>query len=136
MGCNIHIEAFKKVNSEYVRIEGDFNISRDSSIFAFLAGVNNFESIEPISPAREFPEWFTNSEYYDYDFHTRSWLTVEELINYDYNKLVKTSKAESGEELGFIKEITLREFLDVGFFYWLDKLNNAGVEVIVFAFEG
>ena len=117
MGCDIHSFAEVKRNDKWEMIEeeifpfyegfdGDNTTEpfywRSYFMFEFLAGVRNYDGIEPISLPKGFPkdsEYLNSKSRYDdslptifqeilYDdyYHSLSYLTLRELIEYDYNK--------------------------------------------------
>jgi len=64
---------------------------RSYSIFAFLAWVRNYDHCEPISEPRGVPDdmspWVKESyETWDSDGHNHSWLSLKELLDFDYDK--------------------------------------------------
>lgn len=120
MGCDIHsfAETKNKETGKWERVgkvfTGDMNEKTDSpfdwrsySMFAFLAGVRNYDHCEPVSGPRGFP---LDSEYLneeikdvygyskeskmtrlnelkgDYDYHSASYLILKELMDFDYDK--------------------------------------------------
>ena len=124
MGCDIHSFAevkrknkWEKVNDEIFPDYGDKKTSepfcfRSYSVFAFLAGVRNYDHCEPLSEPKGLPK---DSEYLnspskhqgmrsywteepvkietnlddidnDWNYHSKSYLTLKELTNFDYEK--------------------------------------------------
>lgn len=143
MGCDIHI---------YTDPKTDFTPFdyRDYGMFGFLAGVRNYSCVPPISKPRGFPndlpEYIRKQqEDWEYDGHTHSWLSIDELASFDYNQVFEDRRvtrevdsiingaviAESGE--GEIT--TYREFLGEQFFEDLEKLQELGVKRIIFWFD-
>lgn len=131
---------------------------RSYAVFGFLADVRNYSHSEVICEPKGFPDdsevlnqpveqndVYGNSseivtlkdELEDTDYHSRGWLTLKELLDFDYDKtfwdrrvMKQTSHnvwngaalAEEGEG----KTITYREHLDVGFFNDLETLKSFG----------
>src|SRR6478609_5466733 len=143
MGCDIHSFAevrtegkWQKVTEKAFGVESDYvgktNAPfdwRSYSLFAFLAGVRNYDHCEPISEPRGLPDdsEYLNKEvedgYYgpfgkaspctekkrleeDYDYHSKSWLTLKELLEFDYDKtfwnrrITRTTYREDGSVSG------------------------------------
>lgn len=166
MGCDIHLWYERKnFLSEWEDVPVPLDEwkagpldHRSYAIFGFLADVRNYSAIKPICEPRGWPEDFryssagrTDDRYwcrddYDYDFmfdeyHTHTWLSIDELLNYDYDQLVEDRRVTINNnggctcEPGDGKTETLREFLGEGFFRDLKTLKECGVERIVFAFD-
>lgn len=113
MGCDIHSFAEVKRNDKWEEVtdsifpdyEGKtsevFNY-RDYSLFAFLAGVRNYDCCTPLDEPKGLPydsEKLKTLVDYGYstkvelkqdleenDYHSYSWLTLKELLDFDYNK--------------------------------------------------
>jgi hypothetical protein len=119
--------------------------SRNYSIFSFLAGVRNYgPQIVPFSEPRGLPDDSHSINYmyekyrqicidedddicsfedWESDYHSHSWLTIEELVNFDYSK-----KASPNQ--------TYRQFLEItDYFEELQKCVDRGAERIVFWFD-
>lgn len=124
MGCDIHmhIEYFRahykkdkkrwycadwfRLN-EYYGEEGEPKYKqvplwddRSYNLFAILAGVRNYNNIEPISEPRGLPLGITDEVLEDYkswgeDAHSTSYFTLQELIDFVNNK------KDSSREIGF-----------------------------------
>lgn len=139
---------------------------RSYSMFAFLAGVRNYSHCTPISEPKGLPvdsEWLNSPSEYSYsynpmsgetiseneretnkseiydngNYHSLSWLTLKELLDFDYEQKFwdrRISKQVSpngwsGAELaedGEGKVVSYREFLGKGFFIELDVLKTLG----------
>jgi hypothetical protein len=76
------------------------------------------------------------------DAHSASWLTVEELLAYDYDQKVEDRRVTVNGNGGCTcdpgsgKQMSLREFLDgTDFFESLDAIKAAGGERVVFWFD-
>lgn len=166
MGCDIHMNTFgKNAEGEWVPLEGNFSEGQDPfnwrtySMFGFLAGVRNYSAITPISEPRGLPDGFESNEYdepwftpdpakfrIDVGDHSQSWLSVQELLDYDYDQIVEDRRCTrqigpniwSGGETcdpGEGEKLTLREFLGEHFFRDLEELKRIRAEMIVFGFD-
>lgn len=141
MGCDIHTHAEKQTNGEWVRLDFIPFCWRSYRLFAFLAGVRNYSKIKPISEPRGIPDDSNIKSIVDDDpeYHSCSWLSVEELLNFDYDQEIEDRRtygfsSHSCEE-GEGAETTYRELLGEYFFEDLEKLNSIGAERIVFYFD-
>ena len=147
MGCDIHVQAERKVNGKWQEVPGNFFDWRGYNVFAFLAGVRNYSAITPIAELRGLPD-----DALDLDYgarggdHSYSWLSLEELLAFNYDAQTedrRVSKVMPGgwinggatAELGGGETMTYREYLREGFFEELEKLKAAGAERIVFGFD-
>lgn len=110
----------KKINEPFWR--------RDYNVFGFLAGVRNPFYCQQIHPLKGLPddsEWI-NSKLIkqrfekDKNYHSHSWLTLKELLKFNYNKSIGRIKNEMGGKL------TYREHLGDGFFKDLEVLKTLG----------
>ena len=97
MGCDIHWHTEKKINDKW---EHDPNApeftDRNYLLFSILAGVRNYENIMPILPPRGVPVDMSEGvakEYKEWagDAHTPSWLSLGELLTYDWNAEITQS---------------------------------------------
>jgi len=156
MGCGIHSRAERRVGGEWQVIPGlrPFMTNRNYGWWGFLAGVRNSSAIEPLSTPRGPPagavspsnddrsaEGTANDEF----IHSYSWLSVEELLEVDYGKVVEDRRFSGtidGKSSGAFtcapgmgKQMTLREFLQPNFFDELAALQEAGADRIVFGFS-
>lgn len=141
MGCDIHSFAERR-NKEtnkwevvrecmtlddfdkkwYKKEKGDSPFDwRHYSMFGFLAGVRD-QTIEPINEPRDIPEDVSQEVLTEYDYwqdnaHSASWLSLRELVEFDYDKNC------TGEE--YISE-SYREMLNDLFFVHLEDLKALG----------
>lgn len=125
MGCDIHIIYQKQVDGVWTNLpdEGEFS-DRWYDLFGFLAGVRRTE-VEPISKPRGLPDDFERLDNEPNWEHSFSWLTIKELEEYDYSKIVKT----------YDMIVILGDYLGVSYFEELEKMKVRGVERIVFGFD-
>lgn len=159
MGCDIHLIAQKKVvvdqdapawaeqTASYQDVEGDFLDYRSYRLFGFLADVRNYSAITPIAKRRGIPDDFHDKEHpyraddYYSDYHSHSWLSLEELLGYDYDQTVEDRRVTIDNDGGRTAEpgggenMTLREFLGEHYFSELERMKAAGVDRIVFCFD-
>lgn len=148
MGCDIHSNAERKNDSgQWVKIDGlkPFD-ARCYGTFGFLAGVRNYSDVKPIAERRGFPEDASEEVAKDYegwsgDSHSASWLSVAELVEFDYDAMtedrrcMRNNNGGSTCDPGEGKPQTFREFLGKWFFDDLEKLKEAGAERVVFWFD-
>lgn len=148
---------------------------RSYSMFSFLAGVRNYDHCEPLSELKGLPknsEWLNSDSKYqeqrsyyteepvnietnyddidnNWNYHSKSYLTLKELLNFDYEKTFwnrrvtkqtgpnsynGASLAEKGEG----KIISYRENLGQQFFDVIEvlkKLGNPETVRVVFWFD-
>lgn len=141
MGCDIHTVAFRQEDNKYIEISNDFFDVRSYALFGFLADVRNYSAITPISQPRGLPEWYNANEEDTWDYHSFSWLTLEELESYDYDQIVEDRRCTRNHDGGCTcdpgqgEKMTLREFLSEWYFKELAKMRSSGVDVIVFWFD-
>jgi hypothetical protein len=111
MGCDIHFfverrkrgrwgEVYKKEKVEirypkgkpYVYYTNYYGYrGRNYDLFAILAGVRNYNDIQPISEPRGLPDDVCKpikkeSDAWDCDGHSHSYLTLKELLNFDWEQ--------------------------------------------------
>lgn len=102
MGCSMymHVEVRdspqRKANWNY--IPGEYYSGRNTTIYALLAGVRNFEGIEPLDDPRGLPRDVTRKTWGAYhdalddvrrpEDHITSWFTLDELEQVDWERFV------------------------------------------------
>jgi hypothetical protein len=172
MGCDIHSYAETKWNgkwelstkpvfknswydpkSDYFKDEPKFIPEpfnwRSYSMYGFLADVRNYSYSPVISEPRGLPDDVSDEvkkeyDYWDMDGHSHSWLTLRELLDYDYDQIFedrRTTKdgdgaADAGEGNGV--KTSIREFLGESFFEQIEgmqKLGNPEDVRVVFWFD-
>lgn len=115
------------------------------AIFGFLAGVQNYAAVPPISQPRGAPDrterkLFVDGQNIWPELRAYSWLTLSELLNFAYERefenrrfrsLTGTGTAAPGE--GVVT--TFRAFLGPEFFTEIERLLEAGAGRIVFGFD-
>jgi hypothetical protein len=114
--------------------------NRSYGVFGFLANVRNYSHVPTIVEPRGMPKSVSDVVTYEferwqYDAHSIGWLTVQELVKFDYdqkfenrrytkqvtpNYFVGSAVCESGEGI----QTTVREFLGTYFFQQLEQLTQ------------
>ncbi len=125
MGCDIHLFAEKRIGGKWVTAEtwipdedadGRMGVpyakriytERNYDFFALLAGVRNYSVITPMVEPRGLPsdvctEVRAESDAYGVDGHTHSWLTLAELLAFDWT--------QTFEATGIIDAVTFSAWL-------------------------
>lgn len=125
---------FKSYDNTYTSSPFDW---RSYNMFAFLANVRNRIDIEPLSLPKGLPDdsEYLNSEYTDdiysskketlkdyyfndWDYHSHSFFTVKELLEFDYDKDFSNKRYDD--------EDSYRKILPNGFFDDLEILKSLG----------
>lgn len=149
MGCDIHTITQRRADGVWKNLPVTPFDWRSYGMFAFLAGVRNYSDIRPISMPRGLPEDFDNGEDGEGEYvgdHSFSWLTLKELLDFDYDQPVEDRRVtvQTGPnswdggataEPGGGKMTTYRTFLGQGFFDDLELLRKVEAERIVFGFD-
>jgi len=155
MGCDIHSFAERKINNKWEKVGEHFSLGewekeyykkekndspfdwRSYSMFAFLADVRNYDHCEPISKPKGIPddvcdEIKSEYEYWESDVHSSSYLTLKELLDFDYDKkfwnrrVMKNNNGASLAEEGEGNVLSYRENLGDFFFIHLKELQELG----------
>lgn len=142
MGCDIHVHLERRDDQgRYVEIPQhpyDYPLgTRIYTRFAFLAGVRNWANIVPLSSPRGLPYDVSatvrqQSDDWDIDGHSHSWLTVNELLTFDYDQPLYFG--EHGRDRR-CTESTYRELLDDHFLQELRDIQALGATRLVFWFD-
>lgn len=149
MGCDIHSRAEKRVGGKWQVIPGFEPFDwRSYGMYGFLANVRNYSAVPPLAEPRGIPEdappddeegiWLGD--------HSFSWLSLEELLAFNYDAPLEDRRYTRQEapnfwngaatsEPGQGTMTTYREFLGDAFFKDLQKLQEMGAERIVFGFD-
>lgn len=153
MGCDIHCFAERRGANDWecVSLDREPFDCRSYGMFGFLADVRNYSAVPPIAAPRGFPDDASGPiragyEEWGVDAHTPSWLTLEELLAFDYDAEVEDRRYTKQEgprfcnggatcEPGNGEKMPWREFLGEWFMKELHRLKDAGVERIVFWFD-
>lgn len=139
MGCDIHSYVERKINGVWEYEDTPFEPfgNRSYSVFAFLAGVRNYDCCEPICERRGLPydcSDYVTEEYDRGGWHSCSYLMLDELLDYDYSKTFWNRRVSkqiapnmwSGRELAEEGEgviISYRDNLGEHFFKDLEALS-------------
>lgn len=145
MGMDIYIVSQKKTENGWQNVEFLPFDWRSYGMFGFLADVQNFSAVPPISPARGLPDDFEDSETF-VGLHGFSWLSISELQSFNYDvgfedrrTMVETSPGRWNgahqAKPGGGKKTTVREFLGTAFFKDLALAQAQGIDRIVFGFD-
>ena len=153
MGCDIHSYAEIRKNKKWEMVSGAFSHShkknhpfetRDYGVFGFLANVRNLSEVPNIKePTNELPDNVSKEvkevwEDWGPDGHALSWLTLKELLDFDYDQIfwdrrVKKQRPNGGwnyaarAESGEGRHLSVREFLGESiFFERLETLKALG----------
>ena len=133
MGTDIHTHVEVLGTDGKWHLEaGDPFAWRNYGMFGFLANVRNYSRVPVISEARGIPEDACDeirreSEWVD--AHSRSWLGLRELLEYDYDRefwdqrVMRNGNGAARAEPGEGRTLTIREFLGEGFFDDLARLE-------------
>jgi len=156
MGCDIHICLERKnPTGEWVHVPlpaDDLRLeNRVYAWFEFLADVRNYGAIPPISEPRGIPEDAAPEtreahERWGVDAHSASWLSLNELVHFDYDRNTEdrrvTRRLPSGVldggctcDPGEGQRMTFRDYLGPDFFTALRQLDELGAQRIVFWFD-
>ena len=140
MGCNIHgyLETMTYPNSETQKWWSVHQLpyTRSYLFYSAIAGVRNYINITPISEPKGMPSDPSIMSEADCredgrDGHSHSWLTAQEILNYDWRQRIETY--EGKEELGTSIHPDFRSLINEMAFlsaiYGLDKVR------IVFWFD-
>ncbi len=103
-----------------------------SGLYGWIADVRNSSEIGPLVPRRGMPvdaTEGTRKAFEEYsDLYGVTWYQLTELTGADYTETV----FDRGEK----RTLSLRDFLGESYFGSLEELEEAGVERIIFAFDG
>jgi len=153
MGCDIHCYVEKRTSAGWVQVQikPDPMDVRSYGIFGFLAGVRNYSDVPPLAAPRGLPadmSFGVRREYEGWrdDAHTPSWLSMEELMAFNYSAQVEDRRCTrrvaggymSGAETcapGEGEQMPWSEFLGDWFMDELKRLKDAGAERLVFWFD-
>jgi hypothetical protein len=160
MGCDIHSYAEVRKGDQWHMVGPTFPLDdfgrewekrthtehpfdwRSYGMFGFLADVRNYSRVPVIAdPKHELPpdvsKEIRNEYGDDGDWHTATWLTLRQLIEFDYDqvfwdrRVTKQLTANSWTGAGLAEggegeHLTVREFLGERFFRDLDLLKSLG----------
>lgn len=151
MGCDIHAYAERKNGDVWEDVGEIFEHVRSYALFGFLADVRNYSEVPPIAPQRGIPDDVSGDvqaayENWDSDAHSSSWLSLAELLAFDYDQTTEDRRVtrqigprawDGGctAEPGDGKRTTFRAFLVDWYFAELERLKTIGAERIIFWFD-
>ncbi len=147
MGCDIHLSYQRCVAGRWYDVpvpNGDYGLPlnyHSYGLFGFLADVRNYSRVPPIAEPRGLPIDFTVREDTYVGDHSFSWLSINELLAYDYDQPFEDRRVMRDNNGGALagpgegKMTTLRDFLGDSYFDDLQTMVGAGVERIVFGFD-
>ena len=131
MGCDIHGYLERNLNNKWQFISFmPFDNYRTYGFYGFLADVRNYSMIEPIKSNKGFPNdccGIINDayKYWEDDMHNVGWIYIEDLINFDYTKIIEDRRIHGQTcAIGEGKKMQLSEFLGASYFEILNKLKN------------
>jgi hypothetical protein len=109
---------------EYVKDINPFQRRGDYEVYSFLANVRNYNRCIPIDEPRYLPDNISDEVYKIYyegriDNYSESYLSLEELLNFDYEK-----DCRIGEDHEVVP--SYKEFLGEYFFEELEQLKTLG----------
>jgi hypothetical protein len=133
MGCDIHLFIEIRKNGKWVGADNDDILcDRSYARFAFFADVRNNVDVDPISKPRGLPK-DTNC-FIKYDYHSHSWLSLRELIEFNYDQPFSKSQDSVDREINYwargktkiLNDGSYRALLDEHYFKDLEKLKTYG----------
>jgi hypothetical protein len=147
MGCDIH--AYAEVRTPHGWGASDLDVfdGRNYGIFGFFADVRNYSHSPVIAEPRGLPDDVSSAIRKEGDWtdaHSHSWLTLAELLAYDYDqtfwdrRIERDGNGAALAEEGEGEHLPLREFLGTWYFTELDRLAALGAPEdvrIVFWFD-
>jgi hypothetical protein len=138
MGCDIHAIAEVRTAGRWTASDWTVFDGRNYGIFGFLADVRNYSESPVIAEPRGLPDDVDmtdeqRQEWADGWYHSASWLTLAELLAYDYDRVFWDRRITRGNngaaraEEGEGEHLPLREFLGEWYFTELQRLGALGV---------
>lgn len=129
MGCDIHTFVEKKnEDGKWIPVQDCHPFDRRSySLFGFLANVYNLSQSPFITDFRMFPadSLRFDEKYLDEliedGYFGMSWVTLKELLDYNYEVIFINKREGSKPE-----PVSMREFLGEGYFEELESLKKLG----------
>lgn len=130
-------------NETYIAAPFD---ERSYAVFGFLADVRNASFVPPLSAPRGFPsdlspgaeEQFSNESG---DLHSNSWLSLAELLDFDYSRTFEDRRGAGGNDVGpgNGRITTFEKFLGPRFFRDLDIMKRLAEDPqsvrVIFCFD-
>ncbi len=150
MGCDIHSFAEVKIKHKWRKVGDEFSLDdwskrycgkekeespfgwRHYSMFAILADVRNSGDYEPISRPKGIPNDICGQIKYEYeewedDAHSASYLSLKELLEFDFEKTLSPDGDSYRKILGELFFVHLKELQalgepeDVRVVFWFDN---------------
>ena len=158
MGCDIHSHVETKDAAgvwRAVEWESDDKYAagpfdwRSYALFGWLADVRNYSAVPPLAEPKGLPDDVgdgirTEHEDMQWDAHSASWFSVDELLAFDYDqefedrRVTRNGDGSVTAEPGGGEVTTYREFLGPAYFSDLDRLralNEQAPTRVVFWFD-
>lgn len=152
MGCDIHTFCERKTDTKYEYVSEIIPFDwRQYGMYAFLAGVRNYSAVPTIAEPRGLPLDISCNvadmyKLHRSDSHTPSWLSITELLEWDYDAEVEDRRYTRQEspnrfngattcEPGQGVKMTWREFLGDDFMDDLFDMERVGIDRVVFWFD-
>lgn len=134
MGCDITAIVEARTPNGWRVVDDNWMDQRSYGVFGFLADVRNYSHVPPISEPRGLPDdsEANNDWYGGLDGYSASWLSLKELLEYDYDQVFwdrRVTKGTSGAALaeeGEGRHLPIREFLGGFFFKEVERLKEYG----------
>src|SRR5687767_9834929 len=135
MGCDIHGQTEVRANGRWTKA-AEIDFGRNYGIFGFLADVRNYSHSPVIAEPRGLPDDADlddeGREEAFWGNHSHTWLSLAELLAYDYDQVFWDRRITRGgdgaalAEEGEGEHLPLREFLGEYFFQQLADLAKLG----------
>lgn len=139
MGCDITLFVEVRRGDEWALSDLELDVGRSYGLFGFLADVRNYSEVPVIAEPRGIPEDVSRQVREEHDDwgSSASWLTLGELLNFDYEQVFwdrritrevspgsfdGAARAEEGEG----RHLSVREFLGPWYFAVLERLRSLG----------
>lgn len=110
---------------------------RSYAVYGFLAGVRNYSCAPVLAGDRGLPRDVSDQvrnayAVWGWEVHSVSWVSLRELLDYDYDQEFEDRRVTCGGDGGALAEpgegrrVTLRDFLGAAYFADLEKLATLG----------
>ena len=118
---------------------------RNYALFGFLANVRNYSAVPVVSPPRGLPEdasLTVTKAFGSGEFHTASWLSLDELVSFDYGQtfidrrnIAKGFNDNCSVPIAEGRRAIVRDILGPLFFHHLARMRAARIDRVIFWFE-
>lgn len=148
MAVSVIAYSERRDGNRWVLVERNVMDFHARNYSAFLAGLHNTSMVMPIAAPRGLPDDTSYSVAADYDAEDiePSWLSVRELLAFDYDATFEDRRVARRVPEGWVDHaitgeagegviVSYREFLGEEFFAALEKISRSGAERIVFWFS-